>query len=392
MKKFLLMTFMLLPAVLCSEELKFVTVLSSPVGTFNRVEEVDSQTPVTSPVINFCTKLGSGNVQLNGRGNPSAAKLNLASNAELGGNVSEYRLQTLTMRYGGTLKGSRLLANTVNANTTPTLIKSSDIYASTLNVQGAKTVGLNVGNGKSVMSGTESNREMVWSNEYQQDKNGTTSTDYAKQFLLKEKGAACVVSYGSWGSGSLSEADTCDGNSSAAFTCTPGVAKTCVDIFADNTSSYTEGVETDYPNDECPGNNTADQYICDGSFSGSCVDVYDDFMKGRWDDTSTDTLTVSCINNSLQNGGGWCPNYGYGLRYYSADEVCAEEEKWGAHVLPGESFTCGIAREDLQDVCSSVGWGSNIDYYHPHWLVCEHLPKERTVTCGGVKKRTVQCC
>jgi len=127
-------------------------------------------------------------VQLNGRGNPTATTLNLASEAELGGNASEYRLQTLTMRYGGTLKGSRLLANTVNANSTPTLIKSSDIYASALNVQGAKTVGLNVGNGKSVMSGTESNREMVWSNEYQQDKNGANSADYAKQFLLKSKG------------------------------------------------------------------------------------------------------------------------------------------------------------------------------------------------------------
>jgi len=166
MKKFLLMTFMLLPAVLCSEELKFVTVLSSPVGTFNRVEEVDSNTPVTSPVINFCTKMGSGNVQLNGDASPTVTMLNLAAESELGGTAPEYRLKDLTLKYGGTLKGSRLLANTVNANNVPALIKSSDIYASTLNVQGAKTVGLNVGNGKSVMSGTESNREMVWSNEY----------------------------------------------------------------------------------------------------------------------------------------------------------------------------------------------------------------------------------
>jgi len=192
MKKILLVLLFSFSAAVQAEELKFVTVLSSPVGTFNRVEEVDSQTPVTSPVINFCTKRGSGNVQLNGRGNPAATTLNLASDAELGGNASEYRLQTLTMRYGGTLKGSRLLANTVNANTTPTLIKSSDIYASTLNVQGAKTEKLNVGNGKSQITQSHKAEKMVWSNEHQQDKNGTTSADYAKQFLLKSQGTPAV--------------------------------------------------------------------------------------------------------------------------------------------------------------------------------------------------------
>jgi len=188
MKKILLVLLFSFSAAVQAEELKFVTVLSSPVGTFNRVEEVDSNTPVTSPVINFCTKRGSGNVQLNGRGNPTATTLNLASDAELGGNASEYRLQTLTMRYGGTLKGSRLLANTVNANSTPTLIKSSDIYASALNVQGAKTKKLNVGNGKSQITQSHKAEKMVWSNEHQQDKNGTTSADYAKQFLLKSQG------------------------------------------------------------------------------------------------------------------------------------------------------------------------------------------------------------
>ena len=56
---------------LCSlsyaESMKFVTVLSSPVGTFNKLEAVDSTSSAYGKKVNFCTSIGTqGVVELKG--------------------------------------------------------------------------------------------------------------------------------------------------------------------------------------------------------------------------------------------------------------------------------------------------------------------------------------
>jgi len=302
MKKFLavlaLAAFGALPVR--ADTMNFVTVLSSPVGTFNRVEEVDSQNAVTAPVINFCTGRGSGIVQLNGRGNPAAAKVNLERGAVLGGNAAEYRLPTLTMQAGGTLKGSRLLANTVNANNVPTLVKSSDIYASALNVQGAKTKKLNVGNGKSQITQAHEAEKMVWSNEHQQDKNGANSTLYAKQFLLKSEGTEGFDHIGDilppvektyqWVLTDLGEQGMCP------VSWTPGCATSCMSaalttIPFPQEDQYGNEYYTSLP----PETRAADSFIpnCSASQAGTVC--------------STGTLRIQLSSQNYQHC--YCPKY-----------------------------------------------------------------------------------
>lgn len=191
MKKGLFLCLLLSMAFIThAEQLKFVTVLSSPVGTFNKLEEVDPSKPVQSPVINFCTSIGQeGKVVLRGNTPPNITKLNLSEGTTLGGDGQNYILNSLTMKDGGTLKGSRLLANTVQINN-PTVGKSENLYTNNLTVAGAKTETLDINNGESKIKDHHDATEMVWSNQYKTD--NACGTDCAKQYLLKEKGTTAL--------------------------------------------------------------------------------------------------------------------------------------------------------------------------------------------------------
>lgn len=191
MKKGLFLCLLLsIVSIMHAEELKFVTVLSSPVGTFNKLEEVDPSKPVQSPVINFCTSIGNeGTVTLKGNKQPDIETLNLLQNTTLGGDGQNYILNSLTMKDGGTLKGSRLLANTVKISQ-PTVGKSADLYTNELTVSGAKTKTLDINNGESKIEEQHDAADMVWSNEYQTDK--ACGADCKKQYLLKQKGTISI--------------------------------------------------------------------------------------------------------------------------------------------------------------------------------------------------------
>lgn len=191
MKKGLFLCLLLSMAFIThAEQLKFVTVLSSPVGTFNKLEEVDPAKSVQSPVINFCTSIGQeGKVVLRGNTPPDITTLNLSEGTTLGGDGGNYILNSLTMKDGGTLKGSRLLANTVQINN-PTVGKSTNLYTNELTVAGAKTETLDINNGESKIMEHHNATEMVWSNQYKMD--NACGTDCAKQYLLKEKGSTAL--------------------------------------------------------------------------------------------------------------------------------------------------------------------------------------------------------
>ena len=106
-------------------------------GTFNKLEAVNPAVPAKSPTINFCTSIGNGGtVTLQAKDaakHPTLNTVNMSSNTELGGNGGNYVLNRITMNKGGVLKGSRLLANTLQVNQ-PTAGKSDNMYINNLTV------------------------------------------------------------------------------------------------------------------------------------------------------------------------------------------------------------------------------------------------------------------
>lgn len=191
MKKLLILGLLSAGLSVNAAEMSFITVLSSPVGTFNRLEAVDFSAPATASTVNFCTKVGSsGSVQLKGLQSASLGAVALASDTRLGRSGSgDYVLNSIRLNSNGTVQGGRLLANRVIVSGQG-VGKSNNLYGTTLTLAGAKTTNLNVGSGNSVMSGTGSAKEMVWSNEYQSDNACKDGSACAKQYLLKTKGSA----------------------------------------------------------------------------------------------------------------------------------------------------------------------------------------------------------
>ena len=126
MKRFIsVIVFILIWTVLAEgEEMKFVTVLSSPVGTFAHLETanptraVQSANPtraVQSPVVNFGTsRVSTGRMELKGAAG-YIEELHLKSGTELGGNAGAYRVaEGMEVGTGGRITGGRLMANEVD--------------------------------------------------------------------------------------------------------------------------------------------------------------------------------------------------------------------------------------------------------------------------------------
>ena len=186
MKKLLILGLLSAGLSVNAAEMSFITVLSSPVGSFNRLEVVDSAQPASASRVNFCTKVGtSGTVQLQGLDSASLGNLTLASDVVLGRSGSgDYVLNSISLNSGGAVTGSRLLANNVTVSGQG-VGKSSNLYGTTLTVAGAKTAKLNVNNGASQITLQHEAADMVWSNEYQTDDACKAGSACAKQYLLK---------------------------------------------------------------------------------------------------------------------------------------------------------------------------------------------------------------
>ncbi len=261
MKKLYFAVFILLSSCVCAEEMQFITVLSTPVGSFNRLEAVDPSAPAQGTTVNFCTKVGTeGKVQLKGNNNVDIENTNLSPNTTLGrSNAGDYVLQKITLNSAGELKGSRLLSNVVNVSGQG-VGKSNNLYGTTLTVAGAKATTLNVNNGASQITVQHEAADMVWSNEYQTDT--ACGTNCKQQYLLKSKGqkSTCNPKYGqaSWSSEKFEYSysfsgvdfaqDTCDGKITyGQFSCSTedfNNKKVCVDYFA---ATSNEGCEKEYP-------------------------------------------------------------------------------------------------------------------------------------------------
>ncbi|MGN0024507.1 MAG: hypothetical protein ACI351_03650 [Candidatus Avelusimicrobium sp.] len=243
MKKIFSVVFTLLSSCVFAEEMQFVTVLSSPVGSFNRLEAVDYSDPAQGTTVNFCTKIGTGGkVQLKGNNNVDIENTNLSPNTTLGrSNAGDYVLQKITLNSAGELEGSRLLSKVVNVSGQG-VGKSNNLYGTTLTVAGAKATTLNVNNGASQITAQHAAADMVWSNEYQddaacnKDKDKDKESSCANQYLLKSKGA----SSGEDDSGDDSDKERCiTGFTWTTFT-TPdfGAAENCTNTL-NKTTYYT---------------------------------------------------------------------------------------------------------------------------------------------------------
>ncbi len=201
---------------LCSlsyaESMKFITVLSSPVGTFNKLEAVDSTASAYGKTVNFCTSIGTqGVVELKGTKTAELTTVSLSKNTTLGKtDEGKFSLNNITLKQGGSIKGGRLFGNTVTVNNAASG-KADNLYGNQLTVAGAKTKTLDIGSGKSKINGpgdSTGKEDMVWSNEYQDDDACKSGSACAKQYLLKEKNTcdssgsgACTSSGGTWDNG-----------------------------------------------------------------------------------------------------------------------------------------------------------------------------------------------
>ena len=188
--------------VLHAEEMKFVTTLSSPLGTFAQLETADYSATTSVPLLNFCnTRSSAGTVALKGA-DTYLQTLSLKNGTTLGGNTPEYRISgTLSVNNNSEVTGGRLLANTATvsgASSAKSKVEDT-LYAASLKVKGAKADSLII-SGQTETSGTGTGTDLYWSNEYTCDyKEGGQSSG-----TMKREGDVRSISPGTLLS------DTCD--------------------------------------------------------------------------------------------------------------------------------------------------------------------------------------
>ncbi|MBP3513507.1 MAG: hypothetical protein J6J74_03335 [Elusimicrobiaceae bacterium] len=297
-----------------AESMKFITVLSSPVGTFNKLEAVDPAQPAKGNTVNFCTNIGTqGVVELKGTKPATLTTVVLSNNTTLGKtDEGKFSLSKIELHSGGSIKGGRLFGNTVTVNNAASG-KANNLYGNELTIAGAKTKTLDVGSGKSKINNpgdSTGKEELVWSNEYQSDTACGNTAACAKQYLLKEKGSSCAPDYSAW-------------------------------------ISVSSGTDT------CPGADSANEFTCDGSFVGTCTDIRSTSTEVSLGQTSTRDLN---------------PPAGYEMRY---SDFCFDSDRLnntkiavafdGEYVRPTINYACAscsdISSGYLQD---NLPWGFHL--------------------------------
>ena len=213
MKKVLIVLSFVFGAVCVNaEQMKFVTTLSSPLGTFAQLETVDYGVVTSTPLVNFCnSRAFAGAVTLKGA-NAYLQTLTLKNGTTLGGNAPEYRIGgTLNAVSGGELTGGRLLADkvTVTGSSEAKSSVAETLYADALTVKGAKADSLSIPGQVQTVGNTPgaSGQDTHWSNEYPCTYGEVSSGS---------TGEVDSVEYGTWKAG-LWYQETCDDNALEEF-------------------------------------------------------------------------------------------------------------------------------------------------------------------------------
>ena len=205
MKKFFILCLLTLGvSVVSAEEMRFITTLSSPVGTFAQLETAHPQVYTESPVVNFCnTRVNSGRMTLAGA-NAYVTNMRLAASTTMGGDVPEYRISAtpgILMYAGARITGGRLMADAVtfSDDSQPKSNVTSTLYGTDITLRGVKTTNLTIP-GQVQTTNQGAGDEMEWSNIYANDytcdekgncsvSGGNTYTSY----LLKSKGGGSTT-------------------------------------------------------------------------------------------------------------------------------------------------------------------------------------------------------
>ncbi len=116
MKSFLISCLLVLSCgMLYAEEMKFVTLLSQPVGSFSKVELLDTAKSADIFHLNFCnTGVTSGSITVSGTGTPvDVEKLLVRSSASLTGNLKTFSVSnSISVGSGANFTGGKLGADT----------------------------------------------------------------------------------------------------------------------------------------------------------------------------------------------------------------------------------------------------------------------------------------
>ena len=210
MKKIAVFVLLLGACVLNAEEMRFVTTLSSPLGTFAQLETADPSALSSVPLVNFCnSRASAGTVTLQGA-DTYIQTLALKNATVLGGNTPEYRISgALSVNNNSEVTGGRLLANTASlsgASSAKSKVEDT-LYMSSMKVKGAKAGSLTIPS-QVQTSGSGNNDELEWSNIYTKDYKSDGSANGSKSYtsyLLKTKvrcvaseATACTSSKGTW--------------------------------------------------------------------------------------------------------------------------------------------------------------------------------------------------
>lgn len=261
MKKFLLLSVALFTCgVLHAEGMQFVTVLSSPLGTFNQLETADPNAATTATRVNFCTARSTeGTIDLHHK-DFSIQNIFLRPGTSLVGNdVKNFSSTTsLTLGNGGKVEGKSLVAKELSffnagsakINVTGTL--TIGIYA-LARVGKAETMSL--GNGTETKGSPAENQgvDLIWDNtKYPCNMNAngdckSGSPDFSNSYLLKSSKHFCDETMKSkcTSSGGSYNGDTCSCSCTSPFilkngSCTCGKEATKTE----NCPSGYDGVKT----------------------------------------------------------------------------------------------------------------------------------------------------
>lgn len=111
---------MLLAGLGYGANMGFVSVLSSPVGSFSSLETASSSPVVvgdgtTSGKVNFCnTNSSSGTITLLGNAGAKLGTVDLSSNSGIAGNMQAFRANQFALRGDAWIEGKALVASQVN--------------------------------------------------------------------------------------------------------------------------------------------------------------------------------------------------------------------------------------------------------------------------------------
>lgn len=373
MKKFLLLSVALFTCgVLHAEGMQFVTVLSSPLGTFNQLETADPNAATTATRVNFCTARSTeGTIDLHHK-DFSIQNIFLRSGTSLEGNdVKNFSSTTsLTLGNGGTITGNSLKAG---------VLSFWDAGSAKIKVTGTLTIGsyalarvgkadtMSLGNGTYTKGSPAENKSpnvnLSWDNNYKchMNANGdckSNSPDFSNSYLLKSREHFCDEAMKSkcTSSGGSYDGDTCSCSCTSPFILTNGSC-TCGKqaTKTENCPSGYEGVKTYKLN-----TSTCEYELSNNGCTKKKVTC---FTGKTWKEVSN---AANCDTNSATGGTWQATSY--------APSGATHISSVSSTCTPGKSYVysitygCKLTKTNSKQGCN---------YKHGYWsLTCAEVQSE----------------